>query len=232
VSYKRVLIKLSGEALSGDNEHGIDPITISNIASQIVAIHNSGVQVAIVVGGGNFWRGRQGQQMDRVTADQMGMLATLMNSMALQDSLCSKGATVRVQSALSIPSVAEPVVLRKAKEHFLSGHIVVFACGTGQPYFSTDTGAALRAAEIGADVLLMAKNIDGVYDCDPKKNKNAKRYDEISYLDIVNKKLELMDTTAVTLCMENNIKIIAFGLDSKDSIVRAATGEKIGTLIK
>ena len=231
MAYKRVLIKLSGEALAGEGEHGINPVTISNIASQIVRIHNDCVQVAIVVGGGNFWRGRQGQQMNRTTADQMGMLATLMNSLALQESIESKGATVRVQSALSIPSVAESVVLRKAEEHFAAGHIVIFACGTGHPYFSTDTGAALRAAEIGADVLLMAKNIDGVYDSDPKKNKDAKKYESISYLEIINQGLELMDTTAVTLCMENKIKIIAFGLDVENSIIKAALGEKIGTIV-
>ncbi|MDR1138663.1 MAG: UMP kinase [Clostridiales bacterium] len=229
--YKRVLIKLSGEALASKNGHGIDPHVIDNITSQIIHVYKSGIEIAIVVGGGNFWRGRQGQQMDRVTADHMGMLATIMNSLALQDSIESKGVSVRVQSALSIPSVAEPVVLRKAKEHFVSKHIVIFACGTGHPYFSTDTGAALRAAEMGVDVLLMAKNIDGVYDSDPRKNTNAKKYDEISYLDIINQKLELMDTTAITLCMENNIKIVTFGLDIQDSIIKAAQGAKIGTLI-
>ena len=231
MTYKRVLIKLSGEALGGQWEHGICPNTIDNIATQIVKVHNDGVQVAIVVGGGNFWRGRQGQKMDRVTADQMGMLATLMNSLALQDCIESKGVAVRVQSALAVPSVAEHVVLRKAKQHFSEGRIVIFACGTGHPYFSTDTGAALRAAEIGADALLMAKSIDGVYDSDPKKNKNAKKYDNISYLDIVNQGLELMDVTAVTLCMVNKIKIIAFGLDIPDSIVKVASGQKIGTLV-
>jgi uridylate kinase len=230
--YKRILIKLSGEALAGPSGSGIDADVIDNIVSQLVQVHKNGVDVAIVVGGGNFWRGRQGQNMDRVTADHMGMLATLMNSLALQDCIEAKGITARVQSALSIPSIAETFVLRKAKEHFDEKCIVIFACGTGQPYFSTDTGAALRAAEIGSDVLLMAKNIDGVYDSDPIKNKNAKKYDRISYLDIINKKLELMDTTSVTLCMENHIPVIAFGLGVKDSIIKAASGQKIGTLIE
>jgi uridylate kinase len=170
--------------------------------------------------------------MDRVTADHMGMLATLMNSLALQDAIESKGVPARVQSALPIPSVAESFIIRKAKMHFEARRMLIIACGTGQPYFSTDTGAALRAAEIGADVLLMAKNIDGVYDSDPSKNNKAKKYDEISYLEIINKKLELMDTTSVTMCMENNIPIIAFGLNVQDSIIKAANGQKIGTLVR
>ena len=194
-------------------------------------IHDKGVEVAVVVGGGNFWRGRQGTNMERVTADQMGMLATIMNGLALQDAIEKKNVPTRLQTAHSIPSIAEPFILRKALRHFEMGRIVLLACGTGNPYFSTDTGAALRAAEIGADVLLMAKNVDAVYDSDPRKNPNAKRFDKISYLDVINLRLSHMDTTAITTCMENNIPIITFDLAGKGNIVRAAMGEKIGTYI-
>lgn len=230
--YKRVLLKISGEALAGDKGTGINPDTVENIVSQIVELHNRGVEIAIVVGGGNFWRGRQGQNMDRVTADHMGMLATIMNSLALQDAIEGKGVPVRVQTALSVPQVAEPFILRKALRHFECGRIVIFACGTGNPYFSTDTGAALRATEIGADVLLMAKNIDGVYDKDPKQYPDAVKYDELTYMDIINKDLHVMDLTSVTLCRENNLSIIAFGLETENGLVKAAMGEKIGTIIK
>ena len=199
--YKRVLLKLSGEALSGAIGTGIDPATVDKVVCQLVELAGRGVQIAIVVGGGNFWRGRQGVAMDKVTADHMGMLATIMNA------------------------------LRKALRHFECGRIVIFACGTGNPYFTTDSGAALRAAEIKADVLLMAKNVDGVYDCDPKTNKNAKKLCELSYMDVLNKNIAVMDFTSVTMCMENNIPIVAFGLNEKNSIIRAADGEKIGTLI-
>ena len=224
--YKRVLLKISGEALAGEKGTGINADTVENIVSQIVQLHSMGVEIAIVVGGGNFWRGRQGQNMDRVTADHMGMLATIMNSLALQDAIESKGVPVRV------PQVAEPFILRKALRHFECGRIVIFACGTGNPYFSTDTGAALRATEIGADVLLMAKNIDGVYDSDPRTNPKAKKYDSLTYMDIINKDLQVMDLTSVTLCRENNMPIIAFGLESENGLIKAATGEKIGTIIK
>ena len=173
--YKRVLLKISGEALAGEGGSGIDPSTVEHIVSQVVRLHAEGVEIGIVVGGGNFWRGRQGINMDRVTADHMGMIATIMNSLALQDAIEKKGVPVRVQTALSIPSVAEPFILRKALRHFECGRIVIFACGTGNPYFSTDSGAALRAIEIKADVLLMAKNVDGVYDSDPKTNPDAKK---------------------------------------------------------
>ena len=178
--YKRVLLKISGEALAGEAGVGIDSATVEHIVSQVVALHNDGIEIGIVVGGGNFWRGRQGTNMDRVTADHMGMIATIMNALALQDAIEQKGVPVRVQTALSIPSVAEPFILRKALRHFECGRVVIFACGTGNPYFSTDSGAALRATEIKADVLLMAKNVDGVYDSDPKTNPNAKKIDEIS----------------------------------------------------
>lgn len=230
--YKRVLLKISGEALAGEKGTGINADTVDNIVSQIVQLHSMGVEIAIVVGGGNFWRGRQGQNMDRVTADHMGMLATIMNSLALQDAIEGKGVPVRVQTAISVPQVAEPFILRKALRHFECGRIVIFACGTGNPYFSTDTGAALRATEIGADVLLMAKNIDGVYDSDPRTNPKAKKYDSLTYMDIINKDLQVMDLTSVTLCRENHMPIIAFGLESENGLIKAATGEKIGTIIK
>ncbi|MCH5160478.1 MAG: UMP kinase [Clostridiales bacterium] len=229
--YKRVLLKLSGEALGGPSGVGIDPATVDGVVTQLVQLANSGMQVAVVVGGGNFWRGRLGVSMDKVTADHMGMLATIMNALALQDAIEKKNVPTRVQTALSIPAVAEPYILRKALRHFECGRIVIFACGTGNPYFTTDSGAALRAAEIKADVLLMAKNIDGVYDSDPRKNPKAVKFSEISYLDVINKGIEVMDFTSVTMCMENKVPIIAFGLNEPNSIVRAASGEKIGTLI-
>lgn len=229
--YKRILLKISGEALAGEGGTGIDARMVEHVVSQIVEIHNRGVEVAVVMGGGNFWRGRQGTNMDRVTADHMGMLATIMNGLALQDAIEKKGVQTRLQTALSIPAVAEPFLLRKALRHFEMGRIVLFACGTGNPYFSTDTGAALRAAEINAGALLMAKNVDGVYDSDPKKNPNAKKFDSLTYLDVINLRLAHMDTTAITTCMENNIPIITFGLDGENTIVKAAMGEKIGTYI-
>ncbi|MCI8413172.1 MAG: UMP kinase [Clostridia bacterium] len=229
--YKRILLKISGEALAGDKNVGIDPAMVEHVVSQLVELHNSGLEIAVVVGGGNFWRGRQGTNMDRVTADHMGMLATIMNALALSDAIEKKGVPTRVQTALSIPSVAEPYILRKALKHFECGRIVIFACGTGNPYFSTDSGAALRAAEIKADVLLMAKNVDGLYDSDPKLNPAAKKFDKISYMDVINKDLHLMDITSITMCMENSIPIIAFGLNSEKGLVRAAMGEKVGTII-
>ncbi|MBQ8882650.1 MAG: UMP kinase [Clostridia bacterium] len=229
--YKRILLKISGEALSA-NGNSIDAGKVNHIVDQVVRLHNEGTQIGIVVGGGNFWRGRQGESMDRVTADHMGMLATIMNSLALQDAIEKQGVPVRVQTALSIPAVAEPYILRKALRHFECGRVVVFACGTGNPYFSTDTGAALRATEIKADVLLMAKNVDGVYDSDPKLNPNAKKIDEISYMEVINQGLKVMDLTALTLCMENNIPIVAFALDSEEGLIKASRGESIGTTIK
>ena len=229
--YKRALIKLSGEALASDNGFGIDPAKVNAVTEQIKKVTDMGVQVGIVVGGGNFWRGRQGTEMDRSTADHMGMLATVINALALQDAFEKANIPTRVQTALTITRVAEPYILRKALNHFDKGRVVIFACGTGNPYFSTDTGAALRAAEIQADVLLLAKNVDGIYDSDPKKNPNAKKYDRIAYLDFIKQGLTAMDTTAVSLCMENNIPILAFGLSEKDSIFRAVSGESLGTII-
>lgn len=229
--YKRVLLKISGEALAGSDGVGINPVMVEHVVKQLVELHNRGLDIAVVVGGGNFWRGRQGTNMDRVTADHMGMLATIMNALALQDAIEKKGVPTRVQTALSIPAVAEPYILRKALRHFECKRIVIFACGTGNPYFSTDSGAALRAAEIKAEVLLMAKNIDGVYDCDPKKNPKAVKFDNLSYMDVINKGLNVMDITSVTMCMENNIPIVAFALNSQDGLIKAAMGEKIGTII-
>lgn len=230
--YKRVVIKLSGEALAGEQGFGLDETIISKVVDQLVKVKEMGVEIGIIIGGGNFWRGREGKEMDRTTADHMGMLATVINSLALQDALEKRGIPTRVQTALTITRVAEPYILRKALSHLEKGRVVIFACGTGNPYFSTDTGAALRTAEINADVLLLAKNVDGIYDSDPKVNPDAKKIDEISHMDFIQKNLKAMDTTAVTICMENKIPILAFGLDGENSIVRAVSGEKIGTIIK
>ena len=229
--YKRVVIKISGEALAGPSGTGIDNHIVNKVVQQIKVVHDLGIDVGIIIGGGNFWRGRQGVDMDRTTADHMGMLATVINSLALQDALEHSGVPTRVQTALTIERGAEPYILRKALLHLEKGRVVIFACGTGNPYFSTDTGASLRAAEIGADVLLCAKNIDGVYDSDPRKNPSAKKIDEISFMDVIKRGIQVMDTTAVSLCMENDINIVVFGLDEENSIVKAATGEKIGTLV-
>lgn len=229
--YKRVVIKISGEALAGPSGTGIDNHIVNKVVQQIKVVHDLGIDVGIIIGGGNFWRGRQGVDMDRTTADHMGMLATVINSLALQDALEHSGVPTRVQTAFTIERVAEPYILRKALRHLEKGRVVIFACGTGNPYFSTDTGASLRAAEIGADVLLCAKNIDGVYDSDPRKNPSAKKIDEISFMDVIKRGIQVMDTTAVSLCMENDINIVVFGLDEENSIVKAATGEKIGTLV-
>ncbi|HIY98244.1 MAG TPA: UMP kinase [Firmicutes bacterium] len=229
--YKRVIIKLSGEALAGDKGFGIDESMLEYIVEQIKKVREENVEIGIIIGGGNFWRGRQALNMEKSAADHMGMLATVMNSIALQDALEAHGIPTRVQTALTITRVAEPYILRKALHHFEKGRIVIFACGTGNPFFSTDTGAALRAAEINAEVLLLAKNVDGIYDSDPKTNPNAKKFDELSYLDVIQKGLHAMDTTAISLCMENKIPIIAFALKEKDSIVRVVNGERIGTII-
>ena len=229
--YKRILIKLSGEALAGKQGHGLDESVISEVVEQIARIHAMGVEIALVIGGGNFWRGRQGKQMDRTTADHMGMLATVMNSLAMMDALEQQGIPTRVQTALIMTSVAEPYILRKALHHFEEGRIVIMACGTGNPYCSTDTAAAQRACEIQADVLMMAKNIDGIYDSDPKINRNAKKYDYINYIDVIKNGIKAMDATAATMCMENNIPVLAFGLDEKNSLIRAVCGEKLGTII-
>ena len=231
--YKRVIIKLSGEALAGDKGNGVDQATLDVVTNQIIAVQKLGVEIGIIVGGGNFWRGRQGTEMDRSQADHMGMLATVMNALALQDALERKGVPTRVQTALSIIRVAEPYILRKANSHLSKGRVVIFACGTGNPYFTTDTAAALRAAEIGAEVILLAKNVDGIYDSDPKKNPNAKKYKEIKYLDFIKQELKAMDTAAVAICKENKTPIFAFGLDEENSLVRAVEGDdSLGTWIR
>ena len=232
LKFKRVIIKISGEALACENGAGIDHNKLAQVSEQIVEVKNMGAQVGVVIGGGNFWRGRQAdEEMNRSTADHMGMLATIINALALQDCIERKGAEVRVQTALTITKVAEPYILRKALRHLEKGRIVIFACGTGNPYFSTDTGAALRAAEIGADALLLAKNVDGVYDSDPKLNPDAVKFDSLTYMQVISKGLKAMDTTAITMCMDNSIPIIAFSLNEEGSIKRAITGEKIGTYI-
>ena len=229
--YKRILLKLSGEALAGRQGFGLDQDVIAGVVDQIVEVHSLGVEVGLVIGGGNFWRGRQGTKMDRTTADHMGMLATVMNSLAMMDAIEQRGVSVRVQTALNMVSLAEPFILRKAIRHFEEGRIVIFACGTGNPYCSTDTAAALRACETGADILLMAKNVDGIYDSDPKTNPYAQKYDRLTYSDILNRGLKVIDFTAATMCMENNVPTLAFGLDEEKSIVRAVCGEALGTVI-
>ena len=228
--YKRVILKISGEALSSDKEN-IDFDIVNTVAKQVVEITELGASVGIIVGGGNIWRGRRGKGMDRITADHMGMLATVINSLALQDALENLGAQARLQTAIEMRQIAEPYIRRRAMRHLEQGRIVIFACGTGNPFFTTDTATALRAAEMEADLILLAKNVDGVYDSDPKLNPTAIKFEEIAYLDVISKGLQAMDTTSVTLCMENNIPILAFGLSEKDSIKRAVCGEKIGTII-
>ena len=230
--YKRAIIKLSGEALAGDKGNGIDEKTLGAVIDQIIQVRNLGVQIGIIVGGGNFWRGRQGTEMDRSTADHMGMLATVINALAIQDALERKGVQTRVQTALTITRVAEPYILRKALSHLNKGRVVIFACGTGNPYFTTDTAAALRAAEINADVLLLAKNVDGIYDSDPKKNPQAVKYDELTYMQVLEQDLKVMDSTAATLCRDNRLPLLVFNLDDPQNIVRAVCGENIGTLVK
>lgn len=230
--YKRVILKLSGEALAGEKGFGINTEVVTRVARDIYEIAQMGVEISIVVGGGNFWRGRDGKGMDRTTADHMGMLATVMNSLALQDALENLGALVRVQTAIEMKEIAEPYIRRKAIRHLEKGRIVIFACGIGNSFFSTDTTAALRAAEIEAEVILLAKNVDGIYTADPNKDKNAVKYDKLHYLDILNKGLAAMDTTAITLCMDNSIPIVVFALNDDNSIKKAITGESYGTIIE
>lgn len=229
--YKRVMLKLSGEALAGEKGSGIDFEIVNAIAMQIKKVVELGVEVGIVVGGGNIWRGRSGENMDRTTADYMGMLATVINALALQDSLENIGVVTRVQTAIEMREVAEPFIRRRAMRHLEKGRVVIFGAGTGNPYFSTDTTAALRAAEIEAEVILLAKKVDGVYDSDPYKNPNAKKYDVLSYIEVLDNGLGVMDSTATSLCMDNNIPIIVFGLDKPDNIVKVIAGEHIGTYV-
>lgn len=229
--YKRIILKISGEALAGEKGTGINFEMINAVADQLIEVANMGVEIGIIVGGGNIWRGRSGIGMDRTTADYMGMLATVINALAMQDALEQKNMSTRVQTAIEMRQIAEPYIRRRAVRHLEKGRIVIFACGTGNPYFSTDTAAALRAAEIEADLLLLAKNVDGVYDSDPHTNPAAKKYDFISYIDVINQGLTVMDTTAISLCMDNKIPIIVFGVNEKDGIQRVVCGESIGTRI-
>ncbi|WLV25790.1 UMP kinase [Aciduricibacillus chroicocephali] len=233
--YQRIVLKLSGEALSGEQGYGIDPKVIQSIAEQVKEVAELGVEVAIVVGGGNIWRGKVGSEMgmDRATADYMGMLATIMNSLALQDALETIEIPTRVQTSIEMRQVAEPYIRRKAIRHLEKKRVVIFAAGTGNPYFSTDTTAALRAAEIEAEVILMAKNnVDGVYSDDPKLNKNATKYDILSYMDMLNEGLGVMDSTASSLCMDNDIPLIVFSITEEGNIKKVVLGESIGTTIR
>ncbi|MGI6727636.1 MAG: UMP kinase [Anaerovoracaceae bacterium] len=230
--YKRVVLKISGEALAGEKKFGLNEEMLNMIARQVKKLIEIGTQVAIVVGGGNFWRGRTSKSMDRATADYMGMLATCINSLALQDAFESIGIPTRVQTAIEMKEIAEPYIRRRSINHLTKNIVVIFAAGTGNPFFSTDTAAALRAAEIEADIILLAKKVDAVYDDDPNINPNAKRFDQLTHKDLLDKGLGVMDSTAASLCMDNNIPIHVFGLDEPDNVVRAIYGEKIGTIIK
>ncbi|RJQ33392.1 MAG: UMP kinase [Actinobacteria bacterium] len=232
--FKKVLLKLSGEALLNKQGYGIDTETLDNISNQVKELHTLGTEIAIVVGGGNIFRGvaASAKGMDRATADYIGMLATVMNALALQDSLENKGIFTRVMSAISMHDIAEPYIRRRAIRHMEKGRIVIFAAGTGNPYFSTDTAAALRALEIGSEVILKATQVDGVYDSDPKKNPGAKKFNELKYIDVLSKGLKVMDATATSLCMDNNIPIIVFNLGVNGNIKKAASGQKIGTIVQ
>ena len=234
IKYKRVVLKLSGEALAGEAGHGIDPPEIRKVAEEIKEVHDLGVEIAIVVGGGNMWRGEAGAAMgmERAQADYIGMLGTVMNALALQDNLESVGVPTRVQTAIEMRQVAEPYIRRKAVRHLEKGRIVIFAAGTGSPYFSTDTTAALRASEINADVILMAKNgVDGVYSADPRQDENAVKYDNLTHLDIINKGLNVMDTTASSLSMDNDIPLVVFNMNKHGNIKKVVVGENIGTTV-
>ena len=232
IKYKRVLLKLSGEALAGEQKTGINADVIGKICDQIKVLTEIGVEVSIVVGGGNFWRGRYGLNMERTTSDYMGMLATAMNGLALQDALEARGVFTRLQTAIEMREIAEPFIKRKALKHLGRNRVVIFACGTGNPYFTTDTAAALRAAETEADIILLGKAIDGVYSADPKIDPTAEKYDEITYLDVLNKDLKVMDSTSTALCKDNNIPIIVFGIAQPENMVKAVQGENVGTLVK
>ena len=229
---KRILLKLSGEALAGEKKTGFDEETVRKVALQVKELVDDGIQVGIVIGGGNFWRGRSSGKMDRTRADHMGMLATVINALGVADGLEQLGVNVRVQTAITMQQVAEPYIRNRAVRHLEKKRVVVFGCGTGNPFFSTDTGAALRAAEIDADIVLKATMVDGVYDSDPKKNANAVKYETVTFSDILNKDLGVMDSTAATLCKDNKLPILVFSLDDPENIVRAVCGENIGTLVK
>ena len=230
--YKRVLLKLSGESLAGNEKHGIDFDTVLKFCEPVKKLVDMGVEVAIVVGGGNFWRGRSSGQMDRTRADHMGMLATVINALGVADALEQFDLQVRVQTAISMQQVAEPYIRNRAVRHLEKGRVVVFGCGTGNPFFSTDTAAALRAAEIEADIILKATMVDGVYDSDPKKNPDAKKFKTLTFQEVLNQNLGVMDSTAAAICKDNNIPIIVFSLDNPQNIVSAVCGEDIGTLVE
>ena len=233
LKYHRILLKLSGEALAGSDGFGIDPLQAEAIAGRVQEVHQMGVEVAIVIGAGNLWRGKQGldRGMDRATADYMGMLATVMNALALMDALERRNVYTRVQSAIEMRSVAEPYIRRRAIRHLEKQRVVILSAGTGNPYFSTDTAAALRAMEIDADVLIKATKVDGVYDSDPKKNAKAKKFDQLTYIEVLNRRLEVMDSTAISLCMENNLPILVLNLWDPQALERALRGEQVGTLV-
>ena len=230
--YKRILLKLSGEAMAGSNGQGLDFDPVLRICGAVKKCADMGVQIGIVVGGGNFWRGRSSGKMDRTRADHMGMLATTINALALADALEQLDCDVRVQTAIAMNQVAEPYIRNRAMRHLEKGRVVIFGCGTGNPFFSTDTASALRAAEIEADIIFKASMVDGVYDSDPKKNPDAVKFDRLSFLDVLNKDLKVMDSTAATLCKDNEIPILVFNLEDPENIVRAVRGETIGTIVE
>ena len=232
MNYKRVMIKISGEALAGEGGFGLDFDTISEIAKEIKKCVDEGIEIAMVVGGGNFWRGRSGKDMDRTRADHMGMLATTINALALCDALEGIGVQTRVQTGIEMRQIAEPYIRGKADRHLTKGRVVIFGCGTGNPFFSTDTAAALRAAEIGAEVILLAKKVDGVYDKDPNIYPDAKKFDRLSYIEVLNRGLGVMDSTATSLCMDNHIQLRVFGLDNPENITKVIHGENIGTIVE
>jgi len=233
LKYKRILLKLSGEALGGGAGYGIDVNEAESIASRIKQVHDMGVDVAVVIGAGNLWRGKQGLEhgMDRSTADYMGMLATVMNAMSLMDALERQGGLTRVMSAIEMRAIAEPYIRRRAVRHLEKGRVVIFGAGTGNPFFSTDTAAALRATEVDAQVVIKATKVDGVYDSDPKKNPNAKKFEKLNYIEVLNRRLEVMDSTAITLCMENNLPILVLNLWDSNALLGALRGEAVGTLV-
>lgn len=232
MKYNRILIKLSGETLSGDDGKGINFNSVLDICKEISECKEIGCEIAIVVGGGNFWRGRSNKYMDSCTSDHIGMLATTMNALALQDGFTQIGVESRVQTGIEMRQIAEFYIRKRATRHLEKDRIVIFGCGTGSPFFSTDTAAALRAAEINADIIFKATNVDGIYTADPKKDKSATKFDEISYIDVLNKKLNVMDSTATSLCMDNEIPILVFDINKKGNLIKAAKGESIGTLVK
>jgi len=233
LKFKRILLKLSGESLAGSDGFGIDPLQAEAIAERVKGVHKMGVEVAIVIGAGNLWRGKQGldRGMDRATADYMGMLATMMNAMALMDALERTGVYTRVQSAIEMRAVAEPYIRRRAIRHLEKGRVVIFGAGTGNPFFSTDTAAALRAVEIDAHVLIKATKVDGVYDDDPHKNPKARMFDSLTYIDVLNRRLEVMDSTAISLCMENKMPILVLNLWDPSALEKALSGGKVGTMV-